>query len=498
MTGFQWLLTALVVIFGFYMAWNIGANDVANAMGTSVGSRALTLTQAVVLAGIFEFLGAYFVGANVTDTVRKKIFDPTLLNDVFPAASYGEGYAATILACGMIAALMAAGSWLMFASYFGLPVSTSHTVVGAVVGFGCVSLGASMVQWKTVGLITAGWIVSPILSGAVAYTMFRYILRAVFYKRDPISAAKRVAPSLACVVLVVLVGVTGFEGMKPLWQQWGVNPFGQRPLVLITIAALATGAIGMLITRYLVQQIEAVPVANNELVTPDTSRALSKAIKHLRRARDTSEGTFSDQSRRVLDELDQLHRTVQQRVRFGTDSVELQHVERIFAFLQVITACFIAFSHGSNDVANAIGPLSAAIEAIRSGQVAMRAPVPIWTLALGGIGIVVGLATWGWRVIQTVGNHITELTPSRGFCATFSAAFVILLASILPTGLPVSTTHTMVGAVLGVGLARGIGALNLNTMRDILASWVVTIPAGAGLAIVFYYLLKLLLIDLPS
>ena len=496
MTGLEWVLMSLVLIFGFYMAWNIGANDVANAMGTSVGSGALTLKRAVILAAIFEFLGASIVGANVAETVRKKIFDPLLLNDVYPAAEYGEGHAALILACGMIAALMAAGTWLMIASYFGLPVSTSHSIVGAVVGFGCVALGASMVEWKTVGLITGGWLVSPLMSAAVAYIMFRFLLRSVFYKRNPVKAAKYVAPYLVCMVLIVLIGVASFKGLNPLWKRWGIDPFGGEGLLVVTCTAVLTGVIGMFVTRRMVKNIQVPQVADGEMVSPHVSRAVRKAEKHLRRVRDMASGAVSEEARKVLEDLEKLQSVVRERVQFGTDSSELQQVERIFVFLQVLTACFVAFSHGSNDVANAIGPLSAAYQAIETGEVALKAPVPPWALMLGGAGIIIGLATWGWRVIRTVGERITELTPSRGFCAEFSAALVILLASIMPIGLPVSTTHTLVGAVLGVGLARGIGALNLSTMRDIVASWIVTIPAGAGLAIGFFYLLKLLLVDI--
>ena len=498
MTGMEWILIAMVLLFGFFMAWNIGANDVANAMGTSVGSRALTLKQAVILAGIFEFLGAFIVGANVSDTVRKKLFDPMLLNEVYPAAEYGEGHAALILACGMIAALMAAGTWLMIASYFGMPVSTSHSIVGAVVGFGCVSLGAALVDWKTVGLITGGWVVSPIMSGAVAYIVFRFVLRSVFYKKDPVAAAKRVTPYLVCMVLVVLVGIAAFKGLNPLWKNLKIDPFEGRALLILAGVAGLCGVTGLFVTRYLVKDIKSAEVPDSEVVTPDVSRAMAKAAMHLRRVRDVADGTVSEEARKVLNDLEKLHASVQERVQYGTNSAELQRVERIFVFLQILTACFVAFSHGSNDVANSIGPLAAAYQAIRSHEVAQSVPVPSWALMLGGIGIVIGLATWGWRVIRTVGERITELTPSRGFCAEFAAALVILFASVLPIGLPVSTTHTLVGAVLGVGLARGIGALNLSTMRDIVASWIVTVPAGAGLAIVFYYILKFLFIDLAA
>jgi phosphate/sulfate permease len=248
--------------------------------------------------------------------------------------------------------------------------------------------------------------------------------------------------------------------------------------------------VGMMLTRRWINGINLAPVSERGVVVPDAYRSLRKASMHMRRFRDATDESLSDEARRVLEDIEKLSMTAHDRVRFGTDTTELQQVERIFIVLQVLTACSVAFSHGSNDVANAVGPLSAAIQTITTSEVAMKAPVQTWTLALGGAGIVLGLATWGYRVIHTVGNRITELTPSRGFCAQFAAALVVLVASILPVGLPISTTHTLVGAVLGVGLARGIGALNLNTLRDIVASWIVTIPAGAGLAVVYFYVLK--------
>ena len=495
MSPLEWTLISLVIVFGFYMAWNIGANDVANAMGTSVGSRALTLKQAVILAGIFEFLGAYLVGGNVANTVRKKMFDPLQLNEVYPAAECGDGYSALILGCGMIAALMAAGTWLLLASYFGLPVSTTHSIVGSVVGFGCIAMGVSMVDWKTVGLITCGWIVSPLMSGAVAYILFGFVLRNVFYKKDPVAAAKRVTPYLAGMVMMVLIGVTAFKGLKPLWKNMNVDPMEARVLVVLGVIALIAGMITVFIARVLIRGIHS-PQSSTDRVAPEVSRSLAKATSHLRSVRDTAEGPVSDEAKKLLKSLEKLHSDVREQATFGTDSAELQQVERIFVFLQILTACFVAFSHGSNDVANAIGPLAAAYQAVSSGEVSLKAPVPTWALALGGAGIIAGLATWGWRVIRTVGEKITELTPSRGFSAEFAAAIVILLASILPIGLPVSTTHTLVGAVLGVGLARGFGSLNLTVMKNILVSWIVTVPAGAGLAIVFFYLLKFLFLDL--
>ena len=490
MTGIEGPLIALVLIVGFYTAWNIGANDAANAMGTSVGSGALTLKQAVILAGIFEFLGASLVGANVSETVRRKMFDPGLLSGI-----HGD-QAAVILALGMIAALLATGTWLMFASYFHWPVSTTHSIVGAVVGFGCIGVGFGNVDWAQVGLITAGWIVSPLLSGTIAYTLFRIILRRVFFKDNPVAAAKHLAPYLAFLVLIVLIGVAMFKGLSPLWARLNIDPFEPRIMMLTLVVASFAGFTGMVTTRRMVRDVPEAQVGTpNPVRYAELSRSLNKAATHLQRVHNVADGPINDQVATLLRNVEELQNSAQVKSRFWTDSTQLRQVEKIFVYLQIITACFVAFAHGSNDVANAIGPMSAAYQAIVTGEVALQAAVPGWALALGGLGIIVGLATWGWRVIETVGRRITELTPSRGFCAEFATAITILLASILPLGLPVSTTHTLVGAVLGVGLARGIGSLNLSVMRDIFASWAVTIPVGAGLSIVFYYVLRFALLD---
>lgn len=488
--GIEGILIALVLLVGFYTAWNIGANDVANAMGTSVGSGALTLKQAVVLAGIFEFLGAYLAGANVSETVRKGMFNPELLPGI-----HGDE-AALVLGLGMIAALLATGTWLLIASYFHWPVSTTHSIVGAVVGFGCVGVGIANVDWAQVGLITAGWVVSPLLSAAVAFTLFRFLLRSVFFKEDPVAAAKRLAPRLAFLVVIVLVGVATFKGLSPVWARLGIDPFEPRIMALTAMVAVMCGLGGMFTTRQLVRNIHGTERSRpNPQRYVDLSRSLDKAATHPQRVGPLGDGPVDGQVSALIDEVQKLQSTARAQARFGTDSPELRNVERIFVYLQILTACFVAFAHGSNDVANAIGPMSAAYQAIETGEVALQSGVPVWALALGGFGIIVGLATWGWRVIETVGRRITELTPSRGFCAEFAAAITILMASIIPFGLPVSTTHILVGAVLGVGLARGIGALDLRVMRDVFASWAVTIPAGAGFAIMFYYMLRFAFID---
>jgi PiT family inorganic phosphate transporter len=486
LTGTQYFLLGLILVTGLFAAWNIGANDVANAMGTSVGSGALTLKQAVIIAAVFEFSGAVIVGSNVAETVRKKMFDPEKLTDF-----YG-GDAPTVLACGMIASLLAAGTWLMIATWKHWPVSTTHSIVGAIVGFGCTALGVEHVDWSKVGLITAGWVVSPLLSGAIAYAVFTVMLKSIFFKRDPVRAARHQAPYIVFLVMVVLCGVTAFKGLKPLWKKYDLDAFEPKALLMTLGVACSLGLAGFFVTKWLLKRN--VPVesdSRNEMLHADVSRSLGKAMMHLKRVRANTDGQLNDESMQVLSRLEAMHKSAVDQTNYGSDSDELKQVEKIFVYLQILTACFVAFAHGSNDVANAIGPFSAGWQAIHTGTVSLKAGVPLWALAAGGAGIVTGLATWGWRVIKTVGEQITELTPSRGFCAEFAAAITILLASVLPFGLPVSTTHTLVGAVLGVGFARGIGALNMKTMRNIFASWAITIPAGAFLCFVYFKILKL-------
>lgn len=497
------ILTGLAMAFGLYMAWNIGANDVANAMGTSVGSGALTLKRAVILAAIMEFAGAFFIGPHVTETVRKGIIDINFFTDVDPVKAR-EG--ARLLCYGMLASLLAAGVWLQLASYFGWPVSTTHSIVGSIVGFGCVAAGPSAVNWfggegfnlltilsgkGGLSSIVASWVVSPLMSGTIAYFLFRFILRKVFYRPDPVAAARVWTPLIVFLMMVTMMLVLSFKGLKPFWMDnFGLKPTAGWPLVIGLSASVASGIVGALISRRLVRKVRADDPALARLQADlYTARAMSKALMHLRRVRSTAVGEAQDQAQRALHEAETLYQQVRDRTRGNSDSHVYHNVERIFIYLQIISAGFVALAHGSNDVANAIGPLSVVIETAKDMKIPETTSVPLWVLGIGGVGIVVGLATWGWRVMATVGKRITELTPSRGFCAEFAAAITILIASVYK--LPVSTTHTLVGAVLGVGLARGIGALNLNTVRDIVASWIITIPAGAGLAILFFYALQL-------
>lgn len=560
----QIILLILALSFGFYMAWNIGANDVANAMGTSVGSGALTLKWAIILAAIFEFGGAYLVGANVSETVRKGIFDPiqvtaievqdafdldeppdsevvSALTTIFKgdekeiaelkeeapeavaqAQSFIDRYpdfrtkyepaqesGSMNLAMGMIAALLAAGLWLQIASYFGWPVSTTHSIVGAVVGFGCVALGFSAINWfgedgqfGGVAKIAASWVVSPLLAGTIAYLLFNFVHRSVLNKPDPVGAAKRITPFMVFFVMLVLVGMTAFKGLKNYFKQadWihnypTIDPSadGNSFLLVVLGVAAAVGVLGAITTAVLVRRVNSENTSDrSRFESAYVTRSLDKARKHLRRVSDTASGEMQEKAEKLLAQVHELEKQTREQVDVAGTHSRYKQVEKIFAYLQIMSACFVAFAHGANDVANAIGPLSAAVQSLREGAVAAKAAVPTWALLLGGAGIIFGLATWGWRVMATIGKKITELTPTRGFCAEMAAATTILIAS-LPFAwakVPISTTHTLVGAVLGVGVARGIGAINLNTVRDIAASWVITIPAGAGLSIVIYYLLQ--------
>lgn len=408
----------LACLFGFFMAWGIGANDVANAMGTSVGSRALTLTQAIFIAMIFEFLGAYLAGGEVTSTIRKGIIDAEVM----------EGNP-ELMVYGMLSALLAAGTWLLIASINGWPVSTTHSIVGAIVGFAAVGISVDAIYWGKVGSIAASWVVSPLIAGTISYALFMSVKYFVLDTANPFERAKKIIPVYMWLVGFMISMVTLLKGLKHV----GINlDMGMESD--FANAALASALIGLLVAAFGALLLQRVQYVANE------------------------------------------------QNRFYS-------VERVFAILMVFTACSMAFAHGSNDVANAVGPLAAVVSTVQSGgMIAAKSAMPWWILIVGAMGIVVGLATYGWRVIATVGRKITELTPSRGFAAELGAAGTVVIASA--TGLPVSTTHTLVGAVLGVGFARGIGALNTRIIGSIFLSWLITLPAGAGLAIVFFFIFK--------
>lgn len=476
LSSMQWTLLAVTLVFGFYMAWGIGANDVANAMGTSVGSGALTLRRAVLVAAVLEFSGAFFAGSHVAETIRGRIVSP----DVFA----GEPM---VLALGMLASLLAAGAWLQLATYCGWPVSTTHSIVGAIVGFGAVYGGLGAVNWigpGGVASIATSWVISPLLAGVVSYVIFRLLLHLIFYSEHPVDKAKKVTPYLVAVVFFILTLAMVFKGLK--------NVMPEYTFAEASVVAAAVGIVAGVVSKLLVHRMhtgELPPLRNPQGMF--MARSLRKARKHLERIRTTARGDAADRAARVLADIEQLAKAPEFREPAKAElDAHYRSVERLFAYLQVLSACFVAFAHGANDVANAIGPMASTIDIIISQKTNETSQVATWVLVFGGVGIIIGIATWGWRVIETVGRRITELTPSRGFAAEFGAATTIVLASKM--GLPISTTHTLVGAILGVGLARGISALNLNTLRDIVASWLITLPAGAGLAIVFFYGLRLI------
>ena len=413
-TNYGNVLIILAIVFGVFMAWGIGANDVANAMGTSVGSGAVTIKQAVIIAVIFEFSGAILAGGEVTATIRKGILDTALfVNDPH------------LLVYGMLASLLAAGTWLLIASSLGWPVSTTHSIVGAIVGFGAVGVGVDAVEWNQVVKIVMSWIVSPVLAGAIAFTLFRSLQNLIIDTDHPFNNAKKYVPYYMFLVGLVVSLVTIFKGLKHIGLSFDT--------VTSYILSIGFGLIIAVIGAFLIRNI------------------------HL-----------------DLDENKDFYFT---------------SMEKIFGVLMIITAAAMAFAHGSNDVANAIGPLAAIYSVVDSGGlIGSKSTLPIWILLVGGAGIVIGLITYGHKVIATIGTGITQLTPSRGFAATLAAAATVVIAS--GTGIPVSTTQVLVGAVLGVGLARGMAALDTRVINKIFLSWIVTLPAGAFMSILFFFALK--------
>jgi len=456
------LLLILVVLAGAYMAWNIGANDVANAMGTSVGSGALTLKQAVIIAAILEFSGAFFFGSH----------DSAIFTDPI------------VLVYGMLAALLAAGVWLQIASYYGWPVSTTHSIVGAIVGFGAVVGGIEAIYWENVFFIASSWIVSPLLGGLLAFGIFNYLRRKIFYAHDPVLAAKQIIPYLVFCLLFILSLTMLYKGLSNV--DLNLN-FFQSMLV-----SIGCGLLGSIISILCMRRIAPLPPKEKHPeFNPEVSLQLEKARKHLLIVQSASKGSVQYQASEILEEIQMLSDSLRKKEDIGRESEEYAIVEKIFGYLQIVSACLMAFAHGANDVANAIGPMAAAIDVLTTGVISAQATIPTWVLGLGGVGIVIGLATWGWRVIETIGKKITELTPTRGFSAEFGAATTILFASRL--GMPISTTHTLVGAVIGVGLARGLEALDMRTTRNIIISWLVTVPAGAVITIALFYIIKAIL-----
>lgn len=462
-------LKILVLVIGFYMAWNIGANDVSNAMGTSVGSGALTLRRAVILAALLEFCGAFFAGSNVSETIQKGLIDTSLFSNE-----------PQTLVLGMCASLLATSIWLQIASYFGWPVSTTHAIIGAVLGFGAVIGGIDAIHWGEVGSIASSWIISPLVAGIISYSLFSVLQNYILFAINPVEATRKLFPPLIFLVFATFTMSLLFNGLKNLHFTISFSH--------TLFFAISIGLLGALITRLIVRRIPLSPPQSMR-IPPQHIISLEKAVKHLQRVHLSSFDTTQEKVGNLLTEVKTLSRQLKEESHFPEKTSEYRQVEKMFVYLQILSACFVAFAHGANDVANAIGPVAAVLDTLKNGKISLAsATVPNWLLAFGGVGIVIGLATWGWRVIETIGKKITELTPTRGFCAEFGTATTILVASKM--GLPISTTHCLVGAILGVGLARGMRAINLNMIRDIILSWVITLPASAIMSILAFYALR--------
>ena len=440
------LVLLVSILVCAYLAWNIGANDVANAMGTSVGSRALTLRQAVIVAAIFEFIGAFFAGDAVTDTVRKGIlvvdFDNQALVDAISAD----------LMYGFIAAMMAAAVWLTVATRYGLPVSTTHSIIGGIVGVGLVmevQHETSLIDWEVVEKVVMSWIASPVMGGLFAFFTFWIIREAILDTTDPEARARWMAPILAIPTFFVLGLALQFKALKGFFGRAQDN--------------------GWIEDKY-----DWLPVKEGGSWNPMMDNAWFP-INSLILA-----GVVSIIAAAVL-------AYVLRNYDFKGEKEGFHGVERIFVWLQVIAAAYVAFAHGANDRSNAIGPMAAVYQVLSNdGQLGAVADVPTWLVLLGSVGIAIGVVTWGWRVMETIGSKITDITPTRGFAATFGAATTVLIFSMPFLAVPVSTTHTLVGAVVGVGLAGGAKAVDFRVFGKIIASWLASLPAAGFGAIVIY------------
>lgn len=424
------LILAIMVLLGLYMAWNIGANDVANSMADAVGSGALSVKQAVIAAGICEFAGAVLVGSHVTDTIRKGIVDPSALASL---PGMLEGEPAALLVIGMAAALLAAAIWLNFATWTGMPVSTTHSIVGAVAGFGVVAAGISSVHWGKMGQIVASWFISPLAGGLMAFIIFKVISKLILGNEQPAKAAIKVTPYIVFFLAMVVTLATIYKGFKHVLKNidWLTDT---HTLLLAFMISVISTIISRIHVRKKLGGKESLPLAQ-----------------------------------------------------------QLELVEKVYVPLVIISSCAVAFAHGANDVANSVGPLAAVANILKTGTVEMKVPVPFWILVLGGTGIVLGLSTYGYRVMATVGTKITEITPTRGVAADIAATATVLICTRMK--LPISTTHVLVGAIMGIGLARGLSGIDSRIAKKIFKSWVVTVPAAAVICVILFFAGRYFLLD---
>jgi len=423
-------ILAIMALLGLYMAWNIGANDVANSMADAVGSGALSVKNAVIAAGICEFAGAVLVGSHVTDTIRKGIVDPSALASM---PGMLEGEPAALLVIGMSAALLSAAIWLNFSTWTGMPVSTTHSIVGAVAGFGIVAAGIGSVNWGKMVQIVASWFISPIAGGLMAFIIFKIISRMILGREQPTKAAIKVTPYIVFFLAMVVTLATIYKGFKHVLK--GIDWLTDTHTLLIAVfISIVSTIISRIHVKKKLRDKESLPLAQ-----------------------------------------------------------QLELVEEVYIPLVIISSCAVAFAHGANDVANSVGPLAAVANILKTGTVEMKVPVPLWILVLGGAGIVLGLGTYGYRVMATVGTKITEITPTRGVAADIAATATVLICTRMK--LPVSTTHTLVGAIMGIGLARGLAGIDSRVAKKIFKSWLITVPAAAVVCIIFFLLGRAFLLD---
>ncbi len=400
------IILVMALVAGVYMAWNIGANDIANGMASPVAAKAITLRQAVIIGGTLDFVGAAFIGSHVTSTISRGILDSSRITDP------------QVVMVGLLSALLASACWVFVATWKQLPVSTTHSIVGAMVGFGLVAGGFHAVRWSVIIPIALSWMVSPIFSGLLTYSIFAFIRRQILTQQKVFQAALKWTPLFAGGT--VLIVVLSFLSKTPLGKKLGIDFLMAFLIGLIVAAVLGFAA----------------------------KNWMARTITRL----------------------------------------EMEGAEQIFRRLQVFTACYVSLAHGANDVANAVGPVAGIYSIYRSGVILPEAEVPFFLLAGGGLFIALGVMTWGYRVIETIGHKITVLNNSRGFSVDFGTATSVLIASKL--GLPVSTTHAAVGSVVGVGLAGGVAGVDFKVVGKITLYWIVTLPLAALPTVVIYKILS--------
>jgi PiT family inorganic phosphate transporter len=403
----EFIILGIGYLFGFYMAWNIGANDVANSMASAVGAKAITIRQAVLIAGVLNIVGAVFIGSHVTNTIRKGIVSTDILSDPHVAL------------VGALSALLAAALWVSFATWKALPVSTTHSIVGSMIGFGIVAGGFSVIQWGKLGAVVLSWIISPVFAMAIGFFMFKIIVKFILSKEESARRALKLSPLF--IGLAVFVVVLSFLFKTPLGKKLALEWYQALAAAVVFAGLCGLGGYGLM--------------------------------------------------RRIL-------------IRHMEDGAE-----EIFRKIQIGTSCYVALAQGANDVANAIGPLAVIYFLVKTGTVGAKVPVPVFLLLFGGIGIACGIGMAGHRVMDTIGKKITTLTNTRGFAVDFAAATTVMVASKL--GLPVSTTHAAVGGVMGVGMARGMEAVNFRIIMKIVIFWVLTVPAAAATSMGIFMLLRI-------